>query len=349
MPARPADVASRRWTATPRRRPAVPSPGGCRRRSPRHCSSSRRSRSTSVPSIAVLLFDGSIGGTDGVSPQTVAWFRAIGAAIALLAVSRGWRSGWTREQLIGVAFFGITTVLMNVFFYLGDRAHRPRQGHHDRVHRPDRRRRGHDTQPPQRDRAAVRRRRRGGARWGRGRRQPARRRVHPDRLGAVGGLHRDRLACGPGGPRRRRARARPGDRRARHHTDRRPGQPRGLDEPHAARPVPGRRRVLQRHRIRHRSVHDAPDPDPPVLPAPRAAPRDGDPDRLDRARPATLGHRPRSASHSCSSGWRSRSATRSSGSRRSSAPTRPDGRRRRRATISIDSHAFAYRDSLEDR
>ncbi len=69
--------------------------------------------------IAVLLFDGSIGGTDGVSPQTVAWFRAIGATIALLAVSRGWRSGWTRQQLVGVAFFGVTTVLMNVFFYLG--------------------------------------------------------------------------------------------------------------------------------------------------------------------------------------------------------------------------------------
>lgn len=68
--------------------------------------------------LAVLLFDGSIGGTDGVAPQTVAWFRAIGAAIALLAVSRGWRKGWTRQQLIGVAFFGVTTVLMNIFFYL---------------------------------------------------------------------------------------------------------------------------------------------------------------------------------------------------------------------------------------
>ncbi len=39
-------------------------------------------------------------------------------AIALLAVSRGWRSGWTREQLVAVAIFGVTTVLMNVFFYL---------------------------------------------------------------------------------------------------------------------------------------------------------------------------------------------------------------------------------------
>jgi len=62
--------------------------------------------------IAVSIFD-------EVEPQTVAWFRVIGAAIALLAVSRGWRRGWTRRQLAGVAFFGIATALMNVFFYLG--------------------------------------------------------------------------------------------------------------------------------------------------------------------------------------------------------------------------------------
>ena len=61
--------------------------------------------------IAVLLFD-------QVEPQTVAWFRIIGAGIALLAVSRGWRSGWTRQQLNGVAVFGITTALMNISFYL---------------------------------------------------------------------------------------------------------------------------------------------------------------------------------------------------------------------------------------
>jgi len=65
--------------------------------------------------IAVLLFDWN---GDGIEPQTVAWFRIIGAAIALLAVSRGWRSGWTRRQLIGVAIFGITTALMNICFYL---------------------------------------------------------------------------------------------------------------------------------------------------------------------------------------------------------------------------------------
>ncbi|MFK7917262.1 MAG: DMT family transporter [Ilumatobacter sp.] len=61
--------------------------------------------------IAVGLFD-------RVEPQTVAWFRVMGAAIALLAVSRGWRSGWTRQQLVGVAMFGIATALMNTFFYL---------------------------------------------------------------------------------------------------------------------------------------------------------------------------------------------------------------------------------------
>lgn len=62
--------------------------------------------------IAVSIFD-------EVEPQTVAWFRVIGAAIALLAVSRGWRRGWTKQQLMAVAFFGIATALMNVCFYLG--------------------------------------------------------------------------------------------------------------------------------------------------------------------------------------------------------------------------------------
>jgi inner membrane transporter RhtA len=61
--------------------------------------------------IAVLLFD-------DVEPQTVAWFRVIGAGVALLAVSRGWRSGWTRPQLGAVAVFGLATALMNIFFYL---------------------------------------------------------------------------------------------------------------------------------------------------------------------------------------------------------------------------------------
>ncbi|MEZ7961932.1 MAG: EamA family transporter, partial [Ilumatobacter sp.] len=61
--------------------------------------------------LAVLLFD-------QVEPQTVAWFRVMGAGIVLLVISRGWWREWTREQLVGVALFGITTALMNIFFYL---------------------------------------------------------------------------------------------------------------------------------------------------------------------------------------------------------------------------------------
>lgn len=61
--------------------------------------------------LAVVLFD-------QVEPQTVAWFRIIGAAAALLLVSRGWWRGWTRRQLAGVAVFGVATSLMNIFFYL---------------------------------------------------------------------------------------------------------------------------------------------------------------------------------------------------------------------------------------
>jgi inner membrane transporter RhtA len=62
--------------------------------------------------IAVSLFD-------EVAPQTVAWFRVIGAAIAVVAVSRAWRERWTRSELIAAGLFGVATALMNTFFYLG--------------------------------------------------------------------------------------------------------------------------------------------------------------------------------------------------------------------------------------
>ena len=62
--------------------------------------------------IAVSLFD-------EVEPQTVAWFRVMGATIALLAISPGFYRGWTRRDLAGAAIFGIATALMNLFFYLG--------------------------------------------------------------------------------------------------------------------------------------------------------------------------------------------------------------------------------------
>ena len=62
--------------------------------------------------IAVALFD-------EVAPQTVAWFRVIGAAIAVVLASRAWRQRWSRAELAAAALFGIATALMNTFFYLG--------------------------------------------------------------------------------------------------------------------------------------------------------------------------------------------------------------------------------------
>ena len=64
--------------------------------------------------IAVRLFD-------DLAPASVAWLRVIGAAIVLIAFSypslkRG--GSWSREQLLAVSLFGISTALMNLFFYL---------------------------------------------------------------------------------------------------------------------------------------------------------------------------------------------------------------------------------------
>lgn len=61
--------------------------------------------------IAVSVFD-------DVAPQSVAWLRVVGAALALLVVSPGFHRGWTRRQLAGTAVFGTATALMNLCFYL---------------------------------------------------------------------------------------------------------------------------------------------------------------------------------------------------------------------------------------
>jgi inner membrane transporter RhtA len=61
--------------------------------------------------IAVRLFD-------RVEPATVAWFRVIGAALALLAVGHRRLRGWTRAEVGAAAVFGTATALMNLFFYL---------------------------------------------------------------------------------------------------------------------------------------------------------------------------------------------------------------------------------------
>jgi len=64
--------------------------------------------------IAVGLFD-------DLAAASVAWLRVIGAAIFLLAFSsRSLKHGghWSRQQIISVSLFGISTALMNLFFYL---------------------------------------------------------------------------------------------------------------------------------------------------------------------------------------------------------------------------------------
>lgn len=61
--------------------------------------------------IAIELFD-------EVEPRTVVWFRMLGAAAALLAISPGFHRAWTKRDLIGAAVFGTSTALMNLFFYL---------------------------------------------------------------------------------------------------------------------------------------------------------------------------------------------------------------------------------------
>ncbi len=61
--------------------------------------------------IAIEIFD-------QVEPRIVVWFRMLGAALALLAISPGFHRGWTRRELMGAAVFGTSTALMNLFFYL---------------------------------------------------------------------------------------------------------------------------------------------------------------------------------------------------------------------------------------
>ncbi len=65
--------------------------------------------------IAVRLFD-------RVEPATVAWFRVIGAAVALFFGARILRQRstrpWTRTEVRAAALLGIATAFMNLFFFL---------------------------------------------------------------------------------------------------------------------------------------------------------------------------------------------------------------------------------------
>lgn len=60
--------------------------------------------------VGVFLFD-------TTSPTTVAWLRAAGAAVVLLAWRRPWRMRWTRRSVIAATGFGVVTVAMNLAFY----------------------------------------------------------------------------------------------------------------------------------------------------------------------------------------------------------------------------------------
>ncbi len=51
------------------------------------------------------------------NPAAVAWLRAAGAAVVLLAWRRPWRQVWTHRGLAVAAGFGIVTVGMNVAFF----------------------------------------------------------------------------------------------------------------------------------------------------------------------------------------------------------------------------------------
>ena len=65
--------------------------------------------------IAVRLFD-------RVEPATVAWFRVIGAGVALFFAARVLRQRstrpWTRDEVRSAALLGIATAFMNLFFFL---------------------------------------------------------------------------------------------------------------------------------------------------------------------------------------------------------------------------------------
>lgn len=62
--------------------------------------------------IAVGLFD-------ELSPATVAWLRVLSAGLIITALSwRHFTPRWTRHDFVAAAAFGISTALMNLFFYL---------------------------------------------------------------------------------------------------------------------------------------------------------------------------------------------------------------------------------------
>lgn len=69
----------------------------------------------------LLLYTGAViavGLFDEMAPASVAWFRVVFAAVAVVAVSWRGRHPWTRADLRNAAIFGVVTALMNISFYL---------------------------------------------------------------------------------------------------------------------------------------------------------------------------------------------------------------------------------------
>jgi inner membrane transporter RhtA len=60
--------------------------------------------------IGVFLFE-------TTDPASVAWLRAVAAAVALVLWRRPWRLGWTRRGAMAATAFGVVTVGMNVAFF----------------------------------------------------------------------------------------------------------------------------------------------------------------------------------------------------------------------------------------
>ena len=60
--------------------------------------------------VGVFLFE-------TTEPATVAWFRAAGAAVVLLAWRQPWHRRWTMRMALAAAAFGLVTLAMNVAFY----------------------------------------------------------------------------------------------------------------------------------------------------------------------------------------------------------------------------------------
>ena len=237
--------------------------------------------------IAVSVFD-------EVEPQTVAWFRVIGAALALLAVSRGVGRGWTRSSTRRGGDLRRGDGADEHVLLPRHRSHRSRQGRGDRVPRPDRGGRGDDPHLAQRRSTRAHHRRRGDARRRGARRQrrsawcssSPRRRCGPPTSSSGPGSHRSvaalrRLGVGlsigavaltPIGA---------------------PWSGPVWASPTLLVAVSAHRRVLERDRLRHRPVRPASHPDPPILLAAGVTAGHRARRRLGRTRPAAVRRRSR--------------------------------------------------------